>query len=158
MRIRFGTSTIHQLDSDLAVFGVQTISQLVGDTIQGRRYMTLLFGAFAILAIVLANVGLYGTVSWGVLQRRNEIAIRIAIGASRNDVVKMVLLRGLRPTIAGVAAGIPCALLTLRFLRSLLFQIRPSDPLTFAAVPLLLLAIASLASFLPAIRARGSTL
>ena len=146
-------SVIHQLDSDLAVFGVQTVSQLVGDTIQGRRYMTLLFGAFAILAIVLATVGLYGTVSWGVLQRRNEIAIRIAIGASRNDVVKMVLARGLRPTIAGVVAGIPCALLTLRFLSSLLFETRPSDPLTFAAVPLLLLAIAALASFLPAVRA-----
>lgn len=146
-------AVIRQLDSDLAVFGVQTVSQLIGDTIQGRKYMTLLFGAFAILAIVLATVGLYGVVSWGVLQRQNEIAIRMAVGASRNDVVNMILLKGLRPTIAGLMVGIPCALLALRLLRTLLFQIRPTDPFTFVVVPLLLLAIAALASFLPAIRA-----
>lgn len=146
-------SIINRLDSDLAVFGVQTANELVDDTIQGRKYMTLLFGVFAGLAIVLATVGLYGVVSWGVLQRRNEIAIRMAIGASANDVLKMILLRGLRPTVAGVIAGIPCALLATRFLRSLLFEIHPSDPFTFVAVPVLLLAIASLAAFVPAMRA-----
>ncbi len=146
-------SIIHQVDSDLAVFGVQTVSELVDDTIQGRRYMTLLFGAFAILAIVLATVGLYGVVSWGVLQRRNEIAIRMAIGASAGEVLKMVLLNGLRPTISGLIVGLPCALLAARLLRSMLFQVGASDPFTFVAVPLLLLAIASLASLLPAMRA-----
>jgi ABC-type antimicrobial peptide transport system permease subunit len=121
-------SIIHRLDSDLAVFGVQTVDELVSDTIQGRRYMAGLFGAFAILAIVLATVGLYGVVSSGVLQRRNEIAVRIAVGASGTDIAKMILLRGFRPTIVGIVVGIPCALVAVRFLRSLLFEIRPSDP------------------------------
>lgn len=146
-------SIIHQLDPDLAVFGVQTVSQLVNDTIRSRKYMTLLFGVFAMLAIVLATVGLYGVVSWGVLQRRNETALRMAVGASATEVLKMIVLRGLRPTILGVMAGIPCALITLRVLRSLLFQVRPTDPFTFVVVPLLLVVVALLASFLPAIRA-----
>ncbi len=146
-------STIHQLDSELAVFGAQSVNQLVSGTIQSRKYMTLLFGAFAILAIVLATVGLYGVVSWGVLQRRSEIALRMAVGASRDDVLKMIVLKGLRPTILGVMAGIPCALMSLRVLRGQLFQVRPTDPFTFVAVPLLLVAVATLASLLPAIRA-----
>jgi predicted permease len=144
---------IRQLDSDLAIFGVQSVSQPVEDTIQGRRYMTLLFGTFAALALVLATVGLYGVVSRGVLQRRNEIAVRMAIGATTKDVLTMVLSRGLRPTVAGVAIGIPVAILAARFLSSQLFQVGPSDPLTFALVSFILLVVALLACFLPAIRA-----
>ncbi len=144
---------IHRLDSDLAVFGVQNMSEVVDDTIQGRKYMTLLFGSFALLAIILATVGLFGVVSWGVLQRRNEIAIRMTIGASTNHVLGMVVMKGLRPTIAGLVAGIPCALLGAQFLRSLLFQVRPADPFTFIAVSVLLLAVASTASLVPAARA-----
>ncbi|MBV9765362.1 MAG: FtsX-like permease family protein [Acidobacteriaceae bacterium] len=146
-------SVIHQLDSDLAVFGVQTVGELVSSTIQSRTYIAGLFGAFAILAILLATVGLYGVVSSGVLQSRNEIAVRMAVGASAPHIFRMILLRGLRPTIAGVVAGIPCALIAVRFLQSLLFEIRPSDPLTFVAVTLLLVVCSSLASFLPARRA-----
>lgn len=150
---REAQSVIHQLDSDLAVFGVQAFGELVSSTIQSRTYMAGLFGAFATLAIVLAVAGLYGVVSSGVLQRRNEMALRMAIGASGNDIFRMTLLRGLRPTIAGVIAGVICALIAVRFLRSLLFEIRPTDPLTFVAAAFLLLGCASLASFLPARRA-----
>ncbi len=83
-------------------------------------------------------MGLYGVVSWGVLQRTNEIAIRMAMGASANNVLRMILLKALRPTIVGVIVGVPCALLVARVLRSFLFQIRPSDPFTFVIVPSLL--------------------
>jgi predicted permease len=146
-------SIIHQLDSDLAVFGLQTMSESVDNTIKGRKYITLLFGAFAIVAIVLATVGLYGVVSWGVLQRTNEITIRMAMGASANNVLRMILLKALQPTMAGVIVGVPCALLAARLLRSFLFQVRPSDPFTFVVVPVLLLGVASFASFVPALRA-----
>ena len=146
-------SVIRRLDPDLAVFGVQTLPELIDETVRGRRYMTLLFGAFAIVAIVLATVGLYGVVSWGVLQRTNEIAIRMTMGASADSVLRMVVLKALRPTVAGVIAGVPCALLAARVLASFLFQIRPSDPFTFVVVPLLLLGAASFASLLPALRA-----
>ncbi len=146
-------AAIHQLDSDLAVFGVHTVNEVVGETIQDRRHVAGLFGAFAILAIVLATVGLYGVVSSGVVQRRNEIAVRMAIGAGTGDVLRMVLLSGLRPAIAGVFAGIPCALAAGRFFRTLLFEIHPADPVTLAAVVLMLLACASLASIVPARRA-----
>lgn len=146
-------SIIHQLDPDLAVFGVQTVSELVDGTIHGRKYMTLLFASFAILAIVLATVGLYGVVSWGVFERRNEIAIRMTIGATAGDVLKMIVLKGLRPVMTGVIVGLPCAAFAADLLRSWLFEIQPVDRFTFVAVPLLLVAIASFASFLPALRA-----
>lgn len=145
--------SVHQIDSDLAVFGVQTISSLVEESVRGRRYMTLLFEIFGSLAILLAVVGLYGVVSGGVLQRTNEIAIRMAVGASRREVLAMVLARGLRPVITGVLIGLPAAVVAVRFLRSQLFETSPSDPLTLIVIPLMLLFIASLASFAPAFRA-----
>ncbi len=146
-------SIIRQLDPDLAVFGAQTVSELVDGAIHGRKYITLLFASFAVLAIALAAVGLYGVVSWGVVERRNEIAIRMTIGATASDVLKMIVLGGLRPVMTGVIVGLPCAAFAARLLRTQLFEIQPGDPFTFVAVPLLLVAIASLASFLPALRA-----
>ncbi|MGA8597433.1 MAG: ABC transporter permease [Bryobacteraceae bacterium] len=146
-------SIIRQLDPDLAVFGVQTVSELMDGTIHGRKYITLLFASFAVLAMALATVGLYGVVSWGVVERRNEIAIRMTIGATAGDVLKMIVLRGLRPVMTGVIVGLPCAAFAARLLRTQLFEIQPGDPFMFVAVPLLLVAIASLASFLPALRA-----
>jgi ABC-type antimicrobial peptide transport system permease subunit len=141
------------MDADLPVFGTQLVSELVGETARDRQFTMSLIALLAGLAAILAAVGLYGVVSWGVSQRVNEICIRIALGATPGEVRKMILLKGLRPALVGVAIGIPCAALATGLLRSLLFQVSPVDPLTFAAVPLLLLVVAAVASWLPAIRA-----
>jgi len=146
-------SIVHRMDADLPVFGTQLVSELVGETARDRQFTMSLIALLAGLAAILAAVGLYGVVSWGVSQRVNEICIRIALGATPGEVRKMILLKGLRPALVGVAIGIPCAALATGLLRSLLFQVSPVDPLTFAAVPLLLLVVAAVASWLPAIRA-----
>jgi ABC-type antimicrobial peptide transport system permease subunit len=141
------------MDADLSVFGVQFVSDAIGDTARDRQFIMTLLALFAGLAVILAAVGLYGVVSWGVSQRVNEISIRIALGADHAEVRKMILLQGLRPAFIGVAIGLPAAALAADLLRSLLFQVRPLDPLTFTVVPFGLLATAALASSLPAIRA-----
>lgn len=132
---------------------IQLVSESVGNTARDRQFTMTLIASLAGLAVVLAAVGLYGVVSWGVSQRVNEISIRMALGATYGGVRKMILLQGLRPALVGVAFGIPGAALATGLLRSLLFQVRPFDPLTFAVVPLILLAVAAVASLLPAIRA-----
>ena len=108
---------------------------------------------FAGIAIILAAAGLYGVVSWGVSQRVNEIAIRMALGATPGEVHRMVLLKGLRPTFLGIAIGIPMAISASGLLRGLLFEVGAVDPFTFTIVPLMLLAVAVLACSVPAIRA-----
>jgi putative ABC transport system permease protein len=146
-------SIVHRMDADLPVFGIQLVSESVGETARDRQFTMTLIASLAGLAVVLAAVGLYGVVSWGVSQRVNEISIRMALGATFGEVRKMILLEGLRPALLGVAIGIPGAAFATGLLRSLLFQVRPFDPLTFVVVPLMLLAVAALASLLPAIRA-----
>jgi putative ABC transport system permease protein len=146
-------AALRRLDSELALFAVQTMDDSIGETTQDRRFLMTLLAVFAGMAVVLAAVGLYGVVSWGVSQSLKEIAIRIALGASRREVHRMVLMRGLRPAILGIAIGVPAAAFMTRFLRGLIFHVHSIDPLTFTFVPLLLLAITVLASSFPAIRA-----
>jgi ABC-type antimicrobial peptide transport system permease subunit len=113
----------------------------------------LLFGSFAGLAVLLAALGLYGVLSYTVSQRKGEIGIRMALGASNSDVSRLVLSEGMKPAVAGVMLGVVGAAFTCQILRSLLFGIAPLDPLTFTLVPPALLAIAALACYLPAVRA-----
>jgi predicted permease len=144
---------IRRLNSDLAVDQIRTVRDLVGESAAGHQFQMMLFGAFALLALVLAAFGLYGVLSFAVSQRRCEIGVRMALGAGRTEVAGLVLREGLKPVLAGLAAGLPAAFFACRLLRSLLFGVAPDDPVTFAAAPLLLAAVAALACYLPAWRA-----
>jgi putative ABC transport system permease protein len=113
----------------------------------------VLLGGFAAVAILLAAVGIYGVMSYSVMQRTHEIGIRMALGASRRDVLRLIVGQGLKVTIAGVFAGLLAALALTRVLSSLLFEVSASDPTTFIAIPLMIVAVAFLASYIPARRA-----
>ena len=144
---------VHRLDPALAVFQFQTMDELMGRTTAERRFNTLLVGAFAALALLLAAIGLYGVVSFAVSQRTSEIGLRMALGATNATVGRMMVMQGLKPAAAGTAVGLIAAALSTRVVRSLLFGITATDPLTFAAVPPVLLTVAALACYLPARRA-----
>ena len=144
---------IHKLDPSLALFDVRTMRDALGASAADRRFAMLLFGAFAALAMVLAVVGLYGVLSYSVTQRKGEIGIRMALGASTSSVSRLVLWEGLKPALAGIALGLCAAVFACRVMKSLLFGIVPLDPLTFAVVPAVLLAVSALACYLPAWRA-----
>jgi putative ABC transport system permease protein len=144
---------IRQIDPSLAIYRILTADELVDVSTAGRQFNTLLFSAFAALALLLATIGLYGLVSYAVSQRQAEIGIRIALGATRSEVHKLILLQGLKPATAGLVLGLVTAAFATRVLRSQLFGVTPVDPLTFVIVPLLLLSIAMLACFLLARRA-----
>jgi putative ABC transport system permease protein len=118
-----------------------------------RRFSTTLLVAFAAVALALAAVGLYGVVAYSVAQRRQEFGIRMALGASASRVLKLVVGQGIRPALAGAAIGLVGAALLTRLMSSMLFGVRPGDPLTMAAVAGVLAAVALLASLVPARRA-----
>ena len=110
-------------------------------------------GLFALTALLLAGIGIYGVISYTVIARTHEIGIRLALGAGRSDILRMVLRQGLRLAVAGAAVGLIAALIVTRSMAGLLYGVRPSDPITFAAVALLLIGVGTLACYLPARRA-----
>lgn len=141
------------LDPNLAVFDVATMDDVLSESIAVRRFATLLLGAFAAVALVLAAVGIYGVLSYAVSQRTREIGVRMAFGARGSDVVRLVAGHGLRLAISGVAIGLALAFAATRTLASLLFGVTATDLVTFAATAGVLLGVALLASVVPAIRA-----
>jgi putative ABC transport system permease protein len=141
------------VDKDLPIFDVKTLDQHVSESVAQPHFNTLLLGIFAGLALALAAVGLYGVVAYSVVQRTHEFGVRMALGAERQDVLRMVLGQGIVLTLAGVGIGVAGALALTRFLGSLLFGIRPNDPATFVAVLLVMTVVALLASYIPARRA-----
>jgi putative ABC transport system permease protein len=141
------------LDRQLAVAQVRTMDQVISESNAPRRFNLLMLAAFAALALVLATVGIYGVIAYSVAQRTHEIGIRMALGAEARDVLRMVIVHGLRLALSGVALGAIGALALTRFLSSLLYGVKPTDPLTYVAVSLLLLAVAMLAVYIPARRA-----
>jgi putative ABC transport system permease protein len=144
---------MRELDPDLPVFGLQPVAELVaGSTAQSRFYM-LLLGGFAAISLALAAVGIYGVIAYAVRQRTQEIGIRMALGASRGKVLRMVVGQGLTLALAGAAAGLAGAFAAARGLRGLLFEVSASDPLTYLGVALMLVLVAAIASYLPARRA-----
>ncbi|HLH15986.1 MAG TPA: ABC transporter permease [Bryobacteraceae bacterium] len=144
---------VRRLNPDLAVDRVRTVRDLIGQSAADQQFHMLLFGSFAALSLLLAGIGLYGVLSFAVAQRRAEIGVRMALGAGRREVAGLILREGMRPVLAGVAAGLPAAALVCRLLRSLLYGTAVMDPATFALAPLLLMAVAALACYLPALRA-----
>ncbi len=142
-----------QLDPDLAVSGVLTMDQLIGRTTLDASFDTALLLVFAGLSLALAAVGLFGVLSYIVAQRTHEIAIRMALGAQRGDVLRMVVHQGMIPAWLGMGMGIAGAWAVTRVLSSLLYGVRPDDPLTFASVLLILAGVALVATYIPARRA-----
>ncbi|MGO9273735.1 MAG: ABC transporter permease [Terriglobia bacterium] len=146
-------SQVQSLDKNLPVFEVSTMDQYLAEEVATRRFSMLLLGVFASLALVLAMVGIYGVTAYSVAQRTHEVGIRIALGASGREVLRLVLQLSMVLTLAGLAIGLAGALALTRFLSSLLYGVRPTDLLTFVAVSLVLAVAAFAASYIPARRA-----
>jgi len=141
------------VDKDEPVSSVSTMQQLVSQSVAEPRFRTLLLGIFAGLAFLLAVVGIYGIISYSVSQRTHEIGVRMALGAERRDVLRLVVGQGMRQTLIGVGVGLLAALGLTRLLASYLYSVRPTDPMTFVVVSAVMLAVALLASYIPARRA-----
>ena len=141
------------LEFDLPASSVRSMDQVSMDSTARRNFNLLLLGVFALLALLLAAVGVYGVISYSVEQRTREIGIRSALGAASRDTVRLILTQALRMAVAGVAAGVAAAFPLTHLLSSQLFGVRPSDPLTFTAVPMALLGVAIAAAYIPAVRA-----
>ena len=141
------------LDRNLPIYHVKTLDQYFADSLAAPRFSSFLLGSFAVLALLLAILGVYGVVSYAVAQRTHEIGIRIALGANSGHVVRSMLSRGLLLTGAGVGLGIAGALGLVHLLSSMLFGVRATDPITFASAPLVLFVVAMVASYVPARRA-----
>jgi predicted permease len=144
---------IRAVEPGLAVGSVQTMEEVMSGAVAQPRFNLALLGAFAWLAVGLAVVGVYGVITYVVAQRRNEIGVRMALGAQSAAVVRYIMLRGMTPVVAGLAIGLGVALVATRLLRSMLYGIGPTDPAVFASAVLLLGAAALGACWLPARRA-----
>jgi putative ABC transport system permease protein len=146
-------AAIATVDPHLPLANVATLSAIVDDAVAQPRFSMYLLGAFGGLALVLACVGLYGAVSYSVIDRTQEIGIRLALGAQRGEIVRMVLRQGMRWTALGIIIGLIAAFVTLRTMASFLYGIEPTDASTFGAVATALFLIALLACYVPARRA-----
>jgi putative ABC transport system permease protein len=144
---------VRQMDSTLPVANVRPMTDVVAAALATPRLTGFLLAAFAGIALALAAVGIYGVLAYLVSQRTQEIGVRLALGADRSQVLTMILRQGMILSAGGIAVGLAAAFLLTRLMQSLLYQVRPADPATFVAVPLLLLAVALVASYVPARRA-----
>jgi len=147
------SNAVHLVDREIPLRDLLTMDDLVANSVSQQRFNMFLLGAFAGLALLLAEVGIYSVLSYSVKRRVREIGIRLALGAGLSDVMRMVVLEGMKPTLLGVVIGAAGALALGRVLSSLIYGIRPTDPITFLAVAFLLAAIALFASIIPAYRA-----
>jgi putative ABC transport system permease protein len=141
------------VDSTLPLAGCRTMDDLMARSVSSQRFYMLLLALFALLGLILAAVGIYGVMSYAVAERTNELGIRLALGASPRDVLRLMLKHGLQLATIGLGIGLAGAFGLTRVMKGFLFGISATDPLTFASIALLLLAVASLACYLPARRA-----
>jgi putative ABC transport system permease protein len=141
------------IDANLPVLDLMSMEQRLADSVAPRRFQMLLFGAFAIVALVIATVGIYGVISYAVSQRTHEIGIRMALGAQAGDVLRMVISRGMGMALIGVAFGLAAALSLTRVMKNLLFNVSATDPAIFVLISFLLVSVAFIASYIPARRA-----
>ena len=144
---------IQSIDPGLPVFGVSSMNDVLDRSLASRRFSADLVGGFAALAVLLASIGIYGLLAYLVGQRSREIGIRMALGARRDDILKMFLRKGVALAGVGIVAGVVFSASTASLMASLLYGVRPRDPAVFLIVPLLLLGVAAVASYLPARRA-----
>jgi putative ABC transport system permease protein len=147
------TQVVHDLDPDQPVAGFRTMEDLVAGSLAQKRFTMLLLTAFAGVALLLAAVGIYSVLAYSVRQRVREIGIRLALGARGAEVIRMIVLQGLKPTVAGVVAGLAGAAALSRVLARFVYGVSSLDPPTFSGVAVIVLAIGVLASFVPAWRA-----
>jgi putative ABC transport system permease protein len=146
-------SAIDSIDKDQPIYRVRSMEQIVTGSVLQKRFSMFLLGIFAAVALLLAAVGIYGVMSYSVTQRRHEIGIRMALGAQQKDVLALVVRQGMVMTLIGVSIGLAGAFAATRVMASLLFGVSAHDPMTFAAISLLLGGVAMVASFIPARRA-----
>jgi putative ABC transport system permease protein len=146
-------NVVRQMDPTLPVANVRSMNDVVAAALATPRLTGLLLAAFAAIALALAAVGIYGVLAYLVSQRTQEIGVRLAIGADRSEVLRMILRQGLTLAVGGVAVGVVAAFLLTRLMQSLLYEVQPADPATFVAVPIILLAVSLIASYVPALRA-----
>ena len=144
---------VSALDSEQPIHSVRTMDELVNRSLSPQRLNLILLGGFAAIALLLAAIGLYGVISYAITQRTQEIGIRMALGAQRRDVLRLVIGHGMKLTSIGVGIGAVGALVIMRFIKSLLFGVSVTDPLTFALIAVLLVGVALLACWIPARRA-----
>ena len=140
-------------DAEVPIREMRTLEQVMAESVAGRRFQVLLIGLFAAAALSLAAIGTYGVVAYAIGRRRAEMGIRMALGANREDVLRLVLLQGMAPVAVGLAAGALGALALGKYVASMLFDVSPRDPLAFAAAAAVLLAVSVAACLLPARRA-----
>jgi putative ABC transport system permease protein len=145
--------TVQKIDRDVPVFDISTVEEVVASSIARQRFTLLLLGSFALLALILASVGIYGVMSYSVTQRTHEIGIRMALGAGRPRILTTVVGDGFKLALLGVGAGLIGSIIFTRFLSGMLYSISPRDPLTLAAVASLLTMVATIASYIPARKA-----
>ena len=144
---------IHAVDPTIPVYDVRTMQDRMHDSMARQRFSTIMLGAFAVFALILAAVGVYGVMSYLVTQGTHDIGVRMALGAQRGSILGMVVRQGLELTGAGIVLGLIGAVLLTRVMSSLLFGVSATDLVTFSAVPLVLAATALVACYLPALRA-----
>jgi putative ABC transport system permease protein len=144
---------VQAVDPELPVFGAQTLNEMVSESLSERRFSMEMVGLFALTALLLAGLGIYGVISYMVNERRHEIGLRLALGAQSRDILRMVLRQGLGLAMAGAAVGFVGALIVSHLMAGLLYGVKPTDPVTFAGVALLLIGVALLACCIPARRA-----
>jgi len=145
--------SIHAVDKDTAIVSVKTMEDIVSESIWQKRLWSVLFALFATVALLLAAVGIYGVMSYLVSQRTREIGIRMALGARRGNVLALVIGRGLMLVAVGLAVGLSGALALSQIIKSLIFGVTASDPVTFVTAPVVLTLVASIACYIPARRA-----
>ena len=146
-------SALSAIDSTQSFYNVKTLEQVLSDSIAPRRFNLLLLGVFAVVALVLAALGVYGVVAYAVSERTHELGIRMALGANRRNVVRMMVAEGMWSALAGLVVGLLGAWAATRLMEGLLYGVQPHDPATFAVTTLALASIACLACVVPALKA-----
>jgi putative ABC transport system permease protein len=144
---------VRSIDKNLPVTDIESLNDVLGQSISQERFRTFLLGSFSAMALVLAAVGIFGVISYSVSQRTREIGIRIALGAGRHGVLRLILGQGTKIALFGLGIGAVAAFLLTRLLSSLLYTVSATDPVTFASVTIILLAVALTACYIPARRA-----
>jgi putative ABC transport system permease protein len=144
---------VQQIDPNMPIAAVQTMQEKLKGALATRRLMLALFSLFAVVALSLAAIGLYGVVSYSVARRTQESGIRLALGAQTRDVMRLFVIQGMKPALLGMGIGLAAAFGLTRLMVSLLFGVGATDPLTFAVIALLLTGVALLACYFPARRA-----